>query len=325
MIFVLLACGPKAVQPTVAVPIPTEQIPEPQPPFVPENCAFLDSDAPLVPASDIDVLRVAASIQRFTITSPDFETLDRITIEQLATVKESVAADPGWRLHRRGGTLVAEQRHAQTISSSGYHADGDETWRVLMRFDPWPAESLWQTSPLVSHAQASSGRVVIKGFVAPQEQTGTALAIEGPMISVEILELSADGGRERTGMAIQQVFSGLSWQVSSPHMFRTTAPEGSPVTVHTLADNHMDIRAWLNPQQSGTTWARLVDAEGQTIDEQHIACATAEVIGWSDDPSRRFYFQGRVEHVPASAVELWFVPHGGDAPRRLHEVVLPEG
>lgn len=285
-------------------------------------CRAIDEDAPLQLADQVDLLRVASSSQRYTVEQPQFAMLDSLTAVDAQALLTHLAADPDWRVHRRAGTLVAEQRHGDSVPASGYHDEAGDTWRILLRFEPWPEAASWAGSPLISVSQASSGKVVMRGFRASNDRTGTAVSIRGPFVSMELLELTSTPGRPHTAQAMRTLFPAISWQILSPGQNLPLDSGGDRLEISLLAGGTSEVRAWLNPGQPGTTWLRLFDGSGASINPEAIACATAEQTGWSTD-EQRFYLQGQFPSVGARRAELWFQPLDASAARLLYSAAVP--
>lgn len=311
LILLMLSCASKKPS---SGPVTAAAPAEPPPPVLPA-CAGTDEDAPLTLADEVDLLKLASSRSRFTIEMPEFAVLAGLDEARAEALLTHLSADPAWRVHRRAGTLVAEQRIEGAAPASGYHTLDQDTWRALLRFDEWPADARWSTSPLVSTADAAEGRVVVKGFAAEGGLTGTAVSIRGPLVSVELLEVTDAPGRPRTVEAMSTLFSQVAWQSRAPRSRLT--PDRGDVRVHLSG---AEARGWLNPGQPGQTWLRLLDADGQPLLADAIACASVERIGWSDDPAERFYLQAELPDTPpAATVEAWFLPDGAVAPVRLYQ------
>jgi hypothetical protein len=307
MLILLIACVPK-IAPT--------SIPSPPPPVaVLPECGALDEDAPLRLPDDVDIMAIARRSHSYTIEQPDFAVLDRIDEAGADALKRHLSADPAWRLHRRAGTLVAEQRDHGSVPASGYHTEGDDAWRVLLRFGDWPEAAGWAASPFISVADAASGEVTMKGFSAAEGRTGTAVSIRGPLVAVELLEVTDQPGRPKTVEAMNTLFSAVARQSRAPGERLPPSEHSTDVlTLRDISSDTIEARAWLNPGQPGETWLRLRDAQGALIDEAAVACATAERIGWSEEALARFYLQAQLKKtIPLTVTaEVWFLPDGAE-------------
>ena len=310
LLLLMLSCAPKTE--------PVEALAAPVAPSLPP-CVALDDDLPLQLPATLDLESLARQQSRFTIEVPDLNVLDTVDEPGAEALLAKLSADPGWRVHQRAGTLVALQRQPEggwSVPASGYHDDGEDTWRVLLRFSDWPEASLWASSPRVAVADASSGEVVVRAYPAGDGRRSTALSIRAPHVSLELLEVTAASGIPRTAAALSVLFS----QIRSQQARSVSAVGGEGLSLYWQQDGTLDARAWANPGAPGRVWLRLLDAGGDVLEADAVACATAESIGWSAVPAQRFYFQAQLALVgtPATA-QLWFQPDAGGPAALLYE------
>jgi hypothetical protein len=85
---------------------------------------------------------------------------------------------------------------------------------------------------------------------------------------------------------------------------------GSAFVMVTPTESGLDVRGRVNPLRTGWTWVRILDRNGTPWEEDLVAVATAERIGWDANPDVVSFFQSTVPDssgAPASGtVEIWF-------------------
>ena len=96
---------------------------------------------------------------------------------------------------------------------------------------------------------------------------------------------------------------------------------GPTVEVNAVERGVLETRARVNPEAPGWTWVRFLDGDLNAWEEEAVAAGTRERVGWSKDPTQRFYLEGTFP-VPrgrkfSGTLEVWFQGDDGSAPRRL--------
>ena len=248
-----------------------------------------------------------------------------------------LASDPRWRVYHDGSVLVAARR-AETrtgswaIDSSGYHQTDAGPWRVLLRFDGWPAAHPWATSDFVAHAKASAGRAQLGGFVPTNSvyegNIITAMSVESDVVNLDVYESGPQENRPRTAAALSEVpplvynAQVLGDRLHKSGHERLMLPKGEPlrqgpaVELLPAGEGQLEWRARVNPGEPGWVWLRITDGQ-RAWDEVNVASETREASGWSAKPEMAFFAQSRFE-APAGAAfdataEVWFLPETGDA------------
>jgi hypothetical protein len=248
-----------------------------------------------------------------------------------------LAADPRWRVYNDGSVLVAARRSQDrsgdwTVSASGYHDDDGAPWRILLRFDGWPAAHPWATSELVARAKASAGRAHLGGFVPANSvyegNVITAMSVESDLVSLDVYESGPQEARPRTAAALSEVpplvynAQVLGDRLRKSGHERLMLPKNEPSRTGTSVElvdagaGQLDWRARVNPGEPGWVWLRITDGD-QAWDEVNVASGTREASGWSSAPDAAFFAQSRFT-APAgpafdATAEVWFLPTTGDA------------
>lgn len=248
-----------------------------------------------------------------------------------------LASDPRWRVYNDGSVLVAARRTRDasgewSIDSSGYHETDGGPWRVLLRFDGWPAAHPWATSDFVARAKASAGRAQVGGFIPSNSvyegNVITAMSVESDVISLDVYESGPQENRPRTAAALSEVPPLVyNAQTLGDRLHRAgheplMLPKGEPsrsgpsVELIPAGDGQIEWRARVNPGEPGWVWLRITNGEG-AWDEVDIASGTREASGWSSASDTAFLAQSRFPATSGPAfdatAEVWFLPETGDA------------
>lgn len=265
------------------------------------------------------------------------ETLAEIGKDDVDAVVGQLAADPRWRVYEEDDVLVAARRVSDgaggwTIPANGYHPSETGPWRVMLRFDAWPSSHPWRQSEFVARVPAGQPTAKVSGFVPYQSvyegNVITALSIEGPALALDVYESSHEDGRERTAAALGEVPAVLYNSKVLANRIRRTGhevmllPPGEPsehptkVQVTSPSRGELEWQARIEANEAGWVWLRLVDGK-RAWEEVAVSAGTREQIGWSNEPGRSFFAQGRF-HVPSgdgfrATAEVWFLPERGDA------------
>jgi hypothetical protein len=337
---------PELRGPPMAVPVdavPFEPPPPPPPPAPPSAVSPLDGAlvAPSLTGVEetLDLSRMARARVSWTF-AVDHAWLGRLDDRALAGLIAACAADPAWRVVEEGGVLVAHRRvedgQGWSVARTGFHApaapSGGVTWRVDLRFGAWPATSPWRTSPNVLRADAAATRLVVRAFTARAVETyglrATALSVDGPKVAFDVYELGADDARATTVEALKSLATGVptaAWstagRLADGRDVTDPPAEPAPPGITVAASGaQLDVRGSVNPGVPGWTWVRLV-GPGGVWEEAVVGAGTRERIGWSADPARTFWLQGRFPVPPGPAfdatAEVWTAPDDGSGVRRV--------
>lgn len=348
----LLAC-PRSTPPTPAAETPTVAVETlapglsaapaagapPMPALVPP------ADAPSIPSlsgSVNAVELVGSNKSRLVFTlGGDLTALNSIDESELATLTEHLAANPRWRLTRWEGALIAMLRVddsalGRTVPWAGYHQAADAQWRASLRLSARDESSAWRSSSLVNRFSPEDNSLKINGWQPDGEGMyawrSAALEANGPVVALELHELSPTLELSHTAEALRQAMrSLLNFDQFKEDGDAQSAPWGwlppgepspDPAGIWvTSTPQGLDLRGRLNPGAPGWTWARITDAQGRSWLEELVAAATLERIGWSDQSSQTFWFQGRVPTdlplPPGAVVEAWFLADRGGEPVRI--------
>lgn len=356
-LLVLLACprptpttGPPASSPSASAPSPpaTARAPAAAPPSAPPRLPAVvpPPSAPPAPALEgkINAVELAGTSKSrviFTLGG-DLSPLERIDAAELPTLTEHLAANPRWRLTRWEGALVAfrrveDSRLGRTLGWAGYHSTDDATWRSLLRLSARDPASEWSRSPLVGRFRPTDSSLKLQAWQPPGEGRydwrAAALEANGPVVSLEIHEEARNLELTRTAEALREAMRALlnfdqfkeegdaaqaPWGWLPPG---EPSPDPAGLWLTPLSGQGLDLRGRLNPGGAGWTWARITDGQGRPWQEELVAAATLERIGWSASPAQTFWFQGRIpteEPLPAGAVvEAWHQAEGDTEPRRI--------
>ena len=266
---------------------------------------------------------------------------------RVAAARQTLAADPRWRLSGAPGQLSATPRLAAGAAwragPDGWQDDGRSAWRAAIRFGALRPDDPWATSPLVVRATPSTTKVRLQAAAlqdAPWTgRKATAFVVEGSGVSVDVFEAGLGDERVATQSALANIAEILQVCDATWDMVRDDGvagmllPEGEPgapgLKILTPAPRQMELQARANPGEEGWTWLRLV-AGGRAWEEAAVAAGTREVIGASPRPEQGFWMQSTFA-VPSGApfqatAELWFLPlSGAGTPRRIatYEVTVP--
>ena len=329
MIALLLACTPKHT------PTPAPVVQPPPPVTVPD----LSGSGPAVPdlkaGSSLELTTLTWSHVRFTI-SADTAGLNTIDATRSAALQQHLCADPRWKVHRRNGVLTAEQRapvgSSWRLPPSGYHEDHERMWRVAVRFDDRDPDAIWAESEMVSPAQAGDPTITVEGIPLLGEQDGqlaTAIVLEAPELAVEIFESGPQGDRRITAEALGtvpvilpeiSVESVIASGFDPAWLTSTHVRSGEATASLKISEpGFSEVIGWLNPGGPGWTWLRLLDAAGQSWQDEVIPAWSTERIGWGEG---LFFFQAVIptpEPVAAITAQIWHLPDGEQVPVKLLE------
>lgn len=237
-----------------------------------------------------------------------------------------LAADRRWRVNEYRNAIVAFRRTEDrtgywTTPRDGIHR-GEGIDRVALRFTGWDVGLPWITSPLVTRIDADAAAAELVLFQLPgDERYGTALAVEGLDLSVEVLEI-APTRTTRATLRMQDV--GLDLRRILDHgAYAQGSDEAADVRLHRRDAGVIELEAQVNPGLAGWTWLRILDRHGEPWEEEAIAIDTREAIGWSDDPLETYAMQA-IFHVPSGpsfrgVAEIWTQPADRPEPVLVHE------
>ncbi len=289
--------------------------------------------------SALDLERLARVVTTFTLVV-DTSVVAEIDADEAKGLRAHLAADPRWRMTLWDGALLAFERHEKgqerAVPWHGFRDRRTSIVRVALRFTPWPDGSAWASSPLVSRATPGVDDIRLHAFVLSPPWTGwlgTALAIEGEHVAFDIYEAEPTGDRGQTVStlvyklplldALRREAAVATTGGFIPHRLPNGEPlqEGPPAEVNGMGPGLIEVRARVNPREPGWVWVRLLDADLVPWEPEAVGAGTLERVGWSADPSHRFYLQS-IFPVPrgrrfSGTVEIWFQPDAGGAPRRL--------
>lgn len=342
LLICLAAVAADAPPDVYEVPAP-EEVPEP---IVPTDSVSAYAHQAVQPAlagatSKLNLEQLGRTVTTFTLT---------LDASVLATADEGTAwglqqhlqADPRWRVMEWDGVRMAVERYEtgteRAVLWSGFRVQPrKKALRVALRFAPWPKDSPWGSSTLVSRNDASKPSMRITTFLLQQPEfagwTTTALEIDGPHLSLDIYESTPGEDRDETIEALTSKLPMVEsllqdslraaergyvpWQLPNGEPLQT----GPPVEVQAVEQGMLEVRARVNPGQPGWCWARFLDTALVPYEEVAVAAGTRERVGWSADPTQRFYMQSTFP-VPrgdafSGTVEIWFQPDAPVRPRRL--------
>ena len=335
----LAACGPKAPVETAAPRPSRREARQPvtiAPPTVPDLSGSGAPPPDLQAGSNLEMTSLTWSYVKFTIAA-DTSGLSTIDDAHALAIQRHLSADPRWKVHKRNGVITAEQRTSVAdgwrLLPSGYHEDAERMWRVAVRFDERGPGDPWADAGLISESTAGDAEIKVDGIPLSGEQRGrmaTAIVVEAPSLAVEIFESGPETDRSITAEALGTVPVVLPGVLPDRVTARGFDPawlsaqhthSGEPTAaLHTLSPGHIEVTAWLNPQQPGWTWLRLLDERGQPWPDDVVPAWTAERIGWGGEDL--FYFQGIApvpeDRTPTTA-QLWHLADGAEEPVKLME------
>lgn len=293
--------------------------------------------------SRLDLERLARVITTFNLTV-DASVIGEVDAEEALGLRQHLAADPRWRVTLWDGAIQAFERHEtgqeRAVPWHGFRDRRTSLVRVALRFEPWPQTAAWATSDLVSRVSPSDDPMRVKAFVLGQPWTGwmaTAISIEGSHLALDIYDAQPTDDRSATvqtlmyklplvgvlrddaAVATERGF--IPWQLPNGEPLQT----GPPAEVNGMGPGMLEVRARVNPGRPGWTWARILD-DLVPWEAEAVGTGTLERVGWSADPSHRFYFQS-IFPVPrgkrfSGTVEIWFQPDEGGPPERLEALPI---
>ncbi len=296
-------------------------------------------------SEELDLERLAYVITTFRIDA-DLSGLDGYVGDSVETLVRHLAADPRWKVMEWDGALVAFKRTAAsdgwTIPRSGYHAQGDNAWRAVLRFDEWGEDSAWPDSKLVSRALANDTGMKIKAFRLENRPDLEAIAVswQAEGLWFEVFEASKKTTLSRTSEELAFVpgylqaatLDGVQQRGFSEVGLPADEPVDAPSSLSVeWIDGELEVRARVHAPGPGISWVRLLDGDGNPWEEGTFAAATREVVGWSTE-TLSFYMQGRVPTTPPSEKqdmvgEVWHLARNSRKPERIGawRVMVPAG
>lgn len=256
--------------------------------------------------------------------------------ELTPTLERHLAADPRWRLVERDGGLVALRREEVdgrwVIGPAEHHGGEGGCHRVALRLGALDPGADWASADGVARIPAGASAVELPVFQVPDAPckglSATALRVEGPAVSLELLEAARGADRTITFDALTHTLDlvrqvGATGRTVQRDGFdRFSLPRGEPVagdeptvTLTSPGPGLLELDARVNPGRRGWTWLRLLDDGLQPWEDPQIGRATRERAGWSDDASLTFLV-GTVFPAPSGpafsgTAELWFQPEDG--------------
>jgi hypothetical protein len=311
--------------------------PPPPEPLLPDLSGTAATRPELRAGSNLEMTTLTWTTIRFSIDA-DTAALRDIDAGRVAAIQRHLAADPHWMLHQRDGVLTAEQRvvvgDGFRLPASGYHEESARMWRVAIRFGA-AAGDPWAEAGLISTAQAGDPTIRVEGIPLSGAQAGrlaTAIAVEAPALAVDIFESGPSNDRSITAEALGTIPVVLP-QIHAERvtalgydpawLSETAVRTGTPsAALAPLSPGFSEVTGWLSLTTPGWTWLRLLDADGQPVQDDIIPTWSAERVGWGEG---LFYYQAVVptpEPSPATTAQLWHLTDGAQAPVKLLEWAL---
>ncbi|MCO4748340.1 MAG: hypothetical protein KC912_26335 [Proteobacteria bacterium] len=294
-------------------------------------------EAPALLGTNLDLTSLSRTQITWTI-GVDLAFLDTIDHDLALT---QLAVDPRWRVGREEGGVVAVARQAVDGKSPtwsmpwhGYAVDSKRCTRTGFTFSERTREWAWDNSDFVATTKSTDESHTLTGVrllgSACRGQMGTALVVEGP-ITLEIFEGGTEDGRPHTMSVVDDIQKLRELPFSGPVIERQgytprLVPEGGIRSGHpsldiARSDSGLMLEAWQNPGAAGWTWLRILDGDLQPWEEDAVATATLERVGWSESPEERFLMQAEIPLPSGRAfsgtVEIWTVPDGSEDPVRV--------
>ncbi|MCB9681255.1 MAG: hypothetical protein H6733_07255 [Alphaproteobacteria bacterium] len=254
-------------------------------------------------------------------------------------MRDTLAADPRWRVTEEDGVVLALRRDEDvgiwSVPRTGFHATPQDAWRIAVRFAPWSDASGWATSPSVVRMAPDDAKVHVKAFGVEKQpwygRRAIALSADGDHLGFDIYELGSGRDVTRTVAALEEITDEV-WRViavadgvASMGAAVMPLPAGEPakatsLTIDSPGPALLSVRARVNPGVAGWTWVRLV-AGATPWAEAEVGAGTRERVGWSADPTQGFYLQGAFV-APAgpafdATAEVWVQPDDGSGVRKV--------
>jgi hypothetical protein len=262
-----------------------------------------------------------------------------LTAADLPPLRQTLAADPRWRVSGSPGALVATERVEQNgvwrCGPDGWQDSGGAVWRASLRLYRLAADHPWATSPLVARVKDGATTIPMQPAVLQDApwvgKRATAFTIDGAGVAFDMFEARPNDDRTATEQALIQASELLQMvEVTEDYVLRDgtrgmllppSEPGAATLRVTSPAAGRLELQARANPGAEGWTWLRLITA-GRAWEEAGVAAGTREVIGFSATPTEGWWMQS-VFPVPTGAsfeatAELWFLPLSGTGtPRRI--------
>lgn len=296
----------------------------------------------------LDLQTLGRTTLSFSLQVPD-PGLDGLSKEAREALLRHLQADPRWRVTTESGVVVALRRRETaggwTAAADGVHRDASSGWRANLRFGAWPTENPWASATWVQRSTFGADSVQLRATTwsqAPWKNTvATAISVSGSHVSLDLVEAGPAHDRAHTvtflssfDQEISQVVA--AWDLVGVHGYVPFAmPPAEPAGVEGVElavddAGWLDVRARVAPGGAGWTWVRLM-SDGVPWFESEIAACTRERLGDGAEPGKFFLLQSQfpVERRPTGTLsaEVWHLPDGAAAPRRLlvRPVVLKGG
>jgi hypothetical protein len=191
-------------------------------------------------------------------------------------------------------------------------------------------------------AEIGPGKVPLAGQVPEYSRGGvfkSKFVLRSKGAWLEVYEVSPRPARPATQLALDDVKRELEKALAS---FDKTAPrisrQGPDQTdielgyswVSTPQPGVYQVRAWVNPGESGKSYLKVFEATRNTpLSVRDIPGWSSARVGWSNSPSELFRYQSEITVWEGDAgtfyparFELWFRPDSGDTERKLVERIF---
>lgn len=196
---------------------------------------------------------------------------------------------------------------------------------------------------LTTYAKSDQGTIELKTkpTSSGSQQNDSYLVVTSAGAALEVFEQSARKDRPFTAVALSQLNQELRGVLSSAVakergfdpalMPRESIWRGKPemhLVNYEEEEGTYQAFAYVNPGESGYVYLKTFEGRGnsQISGEEYYKRKSIEYVGWSSDPEEEFFYNTEVEFgEPAVGkthgvrVEMWFVPEGGGAERKLLE------
>lgn len=242
---------------------------------------------------------------------------------------------PDWTVTVRGG--ASPKVHANS------KIDTSPRWIFGSLPRPTP-DQVWSMPPEVLVAPGA-GKTSIPRTVSYGDQAYSSLGVDASVVSLLVLELSADAGLAKMQADLENADATLKRFRAAVEAADKDIPGAVESAIVRLADRRPDlvgeakmnvsspdiqrqnIEAWINPGERGATALRVRDAKtGKKWNLLRSEPNLAQRMPWSNDATHLFQFSAKVAVMEAMTgwndqhevtFELWFTPDWPTRPERM--------